>query len=189
MNYLMVGIIIFLLFILTLNQKVNVLFVFKDFFKTFYNYGNKKTGKKKNFRIVIFDLVSFFFIPILLACVFTLYYKFQVDKELAQVLITTFSLVSTMQFSFLAIIVSQKNDNSNLLRTTIIKETYIALTLSIFLAILNVVILIFLTKGLYLINIQFSSVVILSISFICFVIIFMILKRMYALLNGIFEVK
>ncbi len=176
MEYIPILIVVSCTILILTNEKISLVSILKDNHKLFYNY---TTGKK-----TWIDYVVFYAIPIIISITFVYFWKFIVDDNLANVLLTTFSILAAMQFSFLAVIVGISSKEDIGLKVLVIKETYSAISYSILVSLLNCLILIFIADGIFLINEMLSSLVVLSLTLNIFLTILLVLKRMYMLLNG-----
>lgn len=157
------------------NRKINV---FKIITKQFSIYKNDKTKKYS-----IFDIFTFIVVPISMAIilVFLLEYSFLTTK--ADLFITVLSIVSTVLFSFLALLIEKKNNSDNKKEIQVSNETYISIIMTILYSMISIILLIVL---LILPDIQWLIRVINGICY-CLLIkitlhILMVLKRMFLLL-------
>lgn len=157
------------------NRKINV---FKIIVTQFSVYKNDKT-KKCSFS----DIFTFILTPIIIALilVFLLDYKFLTIKS--DLFITVLAIVSTVLFSFLALLIEKKKTSDNTKEIQVSNETYLSIILTILYSMIAIVCLIVL---LVLPDICW---LIMSINGACYYLLIktalhllMVLKRMFLLL-------
>lgn len=174
-TYLIIGIII-LLFISLFNKKLNI---FKIIKQQFTIYKNDRTKKKS-----LYDIFTFFINPlgISILLVFVIDYKFIFD--LSELVITILSIVATILFSFLALLIDKKSKSENEKVVQVSNETYISIIMTIIYSLVSLLLtvcLLLLPDKTWLLQV-FNGFIYYFIIKIVFNIL-MILKRMFLLLN------
>lgn len=169
---LMLNLLIVLLVIIPLfNQKIDIKLIVFDYIQILKNDNTKKTS--------IFDIISFVVIPIAISILLVLHLDYEVDFSIAQSLMTVFSLIAAMLFTFLAIFISKEDEASSSKKKQVIKETSSAIGYSIMLSILLCIILVFVSSGIYILSVKVTSIITLSMSLMLFFNVFVILKRVF----------
>ena len=173
--YLIIGIII-LLFISLFNKKLNILKIIKQQFTI---YKNDRTKKKS-----LYDIFTFFINPLCISIllVFVIDYKFIFD--LSELVITILSIVATILFSFLALLIDKKRKSENEKVVQVSNETYISIIMTIIYSLVSLLLticLLLLPDKTWLFQV-FNGFIYYFIIKIVFNIL-MILKRMFLLLN------
>ena len=160
---------------LLFNKKVRVLGVFFEQFKVFRN--------AKTERLSIWDILCFTIFPWGLSAILMFALKIKIPNGLAEILATVFSLVFTILFGFAAILVGRIDSGSDIERQ-IIHETFVSIiaatVLSLIVTILSIAILI-VNNDTALKIIWFA---VLSISFVIVMLLLMITKRTFAIVNS-----
>ena len=152
------------------NRKVNVLKVFVEQLKVFKNNRTKKTS--------FLDILSFIICPIVLSLIMVLWYEFYIDRELSQILTTTFSLVFTLMLAFEAILVSKK-DSTNVIEKEVISQTFISVVSSSILSLIGIilsVVIMFITNCT---AVNIITILVSVLSFMTVMLLLMIIKRTF----------
>ena len=157
------------------NRKINI---FKIIVKQFSIYKNDKTSKHS-----FFDMFTFVVIPILMAIILVFLLDFNFLTVKADLFITILSIVSTVLFSFLALLVEKKNNSNNNKELQVSNETYISIIMTILYSMVDILLFIVL---LVLPDINWLIMVTNGICY-CLLIkitlhLLMVLKRMFLLL-------
>jgi len=156
--------------IMLFNRKISVAAVFIEQLKIFKDHRTKK--------ISFWDILSFLICPILLSLIMVIWYEFSIEKELAQILTTAFSLVFTLLLAFETILVGKKNTGNDIERA-VVNQTFIsAVSTSIFslIGIILSITIMFASKG---IAIKILTAFILALSFMTVMLLLMIIKRTF----------
>lgn len=157
------------------NKKINV---FKIIVKQFSIYKNDRTKKYS-----IFDIFTFIVVPIAMAVILVFLLEYSFLKIKADLFITVLSIISTVLFSFLTLLIEKKNNSDNKKEIQVSNETYISIIMTILYSMISIGLLIVL---LVLPDIKW---LIMLISGICYCLLIkitlhllMVLKRMFLLL-------
>ena len=174
--YFLIGIIILFL-VSIINKKLSV---FKIIWQQFSIYKNDKTKKKS-----WYDIFTFFVNPaaISVLLLFVINYKFLIG--FSELIITVLSVVATILFSFLTLLIEKNNKDKNEKVTQVSNETYISIIMTILyslIALILTICLLLLPDKILLFQI-FNCLIYYFIIKIVFNIL-MILKRMFLLLNN-----
>lgn len=167
-------------------SKINIFGIIYDHFCTLKNYRNGK--------IYAPDLVLFFLIPLIISG-FLSHRGFIISANLANVLLTCFSIFAALLFNLLLLIfdiadkVKNNNSKSYSLEQSkvfydLLKEIYINVSFCILISVLSIVLLLgfFIDLDSCIFLLILSSVVYFFV-FVFILTLFMILKRVYALLS------
>lgn len=174
--YFLIGIII--LFLISIfNKKLSV---FKIIWQQFSIYKNDKTKKKS-----WYDIFTFFINPAIISIllIFIIDYKFLFG--FSELIITVLSIVATILFSFLTLLIEKNKNDGNEKVVQVSNETYISIIMTIIyslIALILTICLLLLPDKICLFQI-FNSLIYYFIIKIVFNIL-MILKRMFLLLNN-----
>ena len=164
------------------NNKLNV---FKIIKKQFIVYKNDRTKKAS-----IYDIFTFFIVPLLIAIATSFLIEIDVFAKASELLITIFSIMATILFSFLALLMDKKYNKESDDETEekkkfkqVSTETYISITMTIIYSLVSVAVSIL----LLIINNNIVAHV-LNVLMLYFIIkivfnFLMILKRMFILLE------
>lgn len=166
--------VLFLLVVVALNPKVQLIKIFVEQFKV---YKNDKTKK-----ISLYDIISFICIPIVLSIFVAVSLSYEEISEASSTIITVFSLVATLLLSFLALLVDKSTTNSK--EKEIVKQTFVTITIDIVYSIFVVVL--FAIPYFVELNLIFGQIFIGLVAFLIIKIllnVFMILKRVFAVLS------
>jgi len=152
------------------NRKINFAVVFVEQLRVFKDNRTKKVSP--------WDIVSFILCPIFLSLVLVIWYDFSINKELAQILTTAFSLIFTLLLAFETIIVSKKNSTNDIEREVIGQTFVSAVSASIF-ALVGIIlsIMIVFVSGVFARRVFTALILILSFMTIMFLL--MIIKRTF----------
>ena len=125
------------------NNKLNV---FKIIKKQFIVYKNDRTKKAS-----INDIFTFFIVPLLIAIATSFLIEIDVFAKASELLITIFSIMATILFSFLALLMDKKYNKESDDETEekkkfkqVSTETYISITMTIIYSLVSVVVAILL---------------------------------------------
>ncbi|KYC44579.1 MAG: hypothetical protein APG10_01603 [Candidatus Methanofastidiosum methylothiophilum] len=133
-------------------DKINITNIIKDHLNTLKDFRvvKKNGGNFKSAPYYKEDLLLFFALP-LLTSILLLYFDLLLNKELANVLITSLSIFAALLFNLLLLIydVNKKNNIISGDKHTLIGQIYSNISFSIFIAIITIIILIifFLSSG------------------------------------------
>ena len=169
-EYLVSILLIVCIVAMVFNKKINIAGIFQLQFKIFKNNKTKKVS--------ILDILSFIICPVVLSLTICLWYGFIIDKELAQILTTAFSLIFTLLFAFQAILVSKK-DSNNKVEREVIHQTFVSIvTASIYSLVIIVlsVILMFVSNCT---AVKVLTILVLTLSFMTIMLLLMIIKRTF----------
>lgn len=156
--------------VMLLNRKINVAKVFLEQLKVFKNNKTKK--------ISLWDIISFIVCPILLSLIMVGWHDFYINRELAQILTTAFSLIFTLLLAFETILVSKKNSNNDIERE-VINQTFVsAVSASIF-ALFGIILSISIMFISNTFALKISTLFILILSFMTIMLLLMIIKRTF----------
>lgn len=132
-----VGIVILMLLC---NTKVKLIELAKEQIAVFRNDKNKK--------ISVWDICCFIIFPIVLAAIFVCALGKPIDKQLANTLTTIFSLVFTILFGFIAILIGKIDDPNNKGKVRqVVMETFTSIISSTLLALFGTVAAIVITAA------------------------------------------
>jgi len=163
------------IFVMLLNRKINVATVFLEQLKVFRNNKTKK--------ISLWDIISFILCPIFLSLIMVGWHAFYINRELAQILTTAFSLIFTLLLAFETILVSKKNSPNDIERE-VINQTFIsAVSASIF-ALVGIVLSIIIMFVANSLVVKVSTALILALSFMTIMLLLMIIKRTFKIFMG-----
>lgn len=165
-----------LMFILSFtSSKTKVWKICKDHIKTLYN---AETGK-----IYWWDLIVFFCFPLALSLILVLYFRLDIENYVGT-LITVFSILCGLLFNFLVLILGTSKKDANSWFNKVLNETYSNISYEILVSLLCVILLcVFEYVTLSWLSIVINiAIVFLSINFVFT--IFMVLKRVYSLLDN-----
>jgi len=107
-----------------------------------------------------------------------LWYEFYIDRELSQILTTTFSLVFTLMLAFEAILVSKK-DSTNVIEKEVISQTFISVVSSSILSLIGIilsVVIMFITNCT---AVNIITILVSVLSFMTVMLLLMIIKRTF----------
>lgn len=173
MKVLLYCIVIFLMITIIFNPKINGFYVLKKQFTVYRNDKTKKVSK--------FDIISFVVAPLILSVVFSIIIDFEFILESRDILTTVFSLVATILFSFLAMLVNkEKNEKTG----KVIEETYISISSTIEYSVFVVImafLLPLLNKKAWYIYPFLTVLYYLTVK--AFITLLMVIKRMFILLS------
>lgn len=168
------AILIIIIVIMLSNRKVRV---FPELVKQFKVFKNADTNK-----ISIYDLLSFFVMPIILAGIIVIGYGCKIDNAIAEVLTTVFTFVFTILFGYATLLVG-KLDSDNSIEKQVVGETFITIMTSNILSLLTVIISIVIINNHDNFIGLFLSICAYSFSFIIVMLLLMILKRTFIIYN------
>jgi len=162
-------------------SKIDVFDIIRDHCKTLSNYNTK--------RILWGDVVSLFFIPLILAVIF-FYLNVVIIEGLRNLLVTSLSIFAALLFNLLLLIydIVKKGSSKDTLKNDFLEEIYKNISFTILLSIITVIFLVFAT--LLPQNTIFSRIIdsLSAYLIIVFVLtLLMILKRVHILLTHEFE--
>ena len=169
---------VIILFLISIfNKKLSV---FKIIWQQFSIYKNDKTKKKS-----WYDIFTFFINPaaISILLIFIIDYKFLFG--FSELIITVLSVVATILFSFLTLLIEKNKKDENEKIVQVSNETYISIIMTIIyslIALILAICLLLLPDKIWLFQI-FNCLIYYFIIKIVFNIL-MILKRMFLLLNN-----
>ena len=174
--YFLISIIILFL-VSIINKKLSV---FKIIWQQFSIYKNDKTKKKS-----WYDIFTFFVNPAVISILllFVINYKFLIG--FSELIITVLSVIATILFLFLTLLIEKNNKDKNEKVTQVSNETYISIIMTILyslIALILTICLLLLPDKIWLFQI-FNCLIYYFIIKIVFNIL-MILKRMFLLLNN-----
>jgi len=152
------------------NRKINVVSVFVEQLRVFKDNRTKKISR--------WDIISFMVCPIFLSLVLVIWHEFSINKELAQVLTTAFSLIFTLLLAFETILVSKKNSTNDIEREVISQTFVSAVSASIF-ALAGIILsmmIMFIADACML---RIFTTLILVLSFMTIMLLLMIIKRTF----------
>jgi len=162
-------------------SKINVSSIVVDHFLTLKNY---KTGK-----IHMPDLFLFFAIPLFLS-IALVYFKVQIGKDFANIILTCFSIFAGLLFNLLLLVfdIADKPSASQQDIRDVLRELYINISFCILISICTIIFslgfFVGINQSLYL-NI-FSFLIYFPL-LVFLLTLFMVLKRIYKLLSKKFE--
>lgn len=164
-----------LLPIIVFNPKIQLARIFAEQLKV---YKNDKTHK-----ISLFDILSFLIAPTGIAILMSFSLSYEKVAASAETIMTVFSIVATLLLSFLALLVDKSTTNQK--EKKVIDQTFVTISVDIVYSIF--VVLLFVLPGF----IEFTDIMgKIFIGVVAFLIIkillnvFMILKRVYAILSN-----
>lgn len=164
--------IILVIVMLFCNKKVRVYAVFAEQFKVFKNAREDKTS--------IWDVCCFVIMPLVLAVIIVFALGKPVDEDLASILTTVFSLVFTILFGFIAILVGRMDDTeNNKIEQKVIKETFVSIISATLLSLCGTVISIIVTQLKAGMAKSLISCMIYTISFMVVMLLLMTTKRVF----------
>ena len=170
-EYIVTALTIACIFVMSFNRKINVAKVFIEQLKVFKDNRTKK--------ISFGDILSFIICPILLSLIIIIWHGFIIEKELAQILTTAFSLIFTLLLAFEAILVGKK-DSTNEIEKEVINQTFITIVSSSVFSLVGVVLSIIIMLVSNNIWKMVLSTSLLSLSFMTIMLLLMIIKRTFA---------
>ena len=138
-------------------------------------FRNARKGKTS-----VWDIWSFFILPIILASIIVFGIGKPVDNDLANILTTVFSLIFTILFGFIAILVGRMEDDSNnRIEQTVIKETFVSIISATLISLAGTITSIIITQIQDGVAKSVISCVIYSIAFIDVMFLLMTTKRIF----------
>ena len=165
-------IILFVTIIMLFNKKVSLI---RLALRQLQVYKNAKTEKYS-----VWDFVSFILCPIIIAILIVCGLQYRIDKQLAEILTTVFSLVFTILFGFAAVIV-ERDEKSDSKKARVITETFVSIitstVLSLIAAVLSMVILVIEKEIIVII----LSIILFTLSFHIIMLLLMIMKRAFVI--------
>lgn len=158
------------IFAMLCNRKINVVAIFIEQLKVFKDNRTKKISP--------WDIISFILCPFFLSLALVIWYEFNINKELAQILTTAFSLIFTLLLAFETILVSKKNSTNDVERKVISQTFVSAVSASIFamVGIILSIMIMFISNAL---AIRIVTILVLVSSFITIMLLLMIIKRTF----------
>lgn len=164
--------IILIIVMLFFNKKVQLISVVVEQLGVFRNARKGKTS--------VWDIWSFFILPIILASIIVFGIGKPVDNDLANILTTVFSLIFTILFGFIAILVGRMEDDSNnRIEQTVIKETFVSIISATLISLAGTITSIIITQIQDGVAKSVISCVIYSIAFIDVMFLLMTTKRIF----------
>lgn len=164
-----------LLLIIVFNPKIQLTRIFVEQFKV---YKNDKTQK-----ISMFDILSFLIAPIGISILTSVSLPYEKVVTSAGTIMTVFSIVATLLLSFLALLVDKSTTNQK--EKEVIDQTFVTISVDIVYSIF--IVMLFVLPDF----IEFTAVIEkIFVGVVAFLIIkillnvFMILKRVYAILSN-----
>lgn len=161
-----------LLIMLLFNKKVRLWKLFKEQVKVF------KNDKKK--KISPWDVFCFIIIPFIISFIAVYKLDFTINKNLAELLTTVFSVVFTVLFGFSAIMIS-KIDSQNKTEKQVAEETFVSIISSTILCLISAILSISLTQVKTELYLQLISSAVLMISLVIIMLLLLITKRVFIL--------
>lgn len=126
------------LFVLFINPKTRLTKLLLEQFKVFYKFEGRE---KKQRKLSVFDLVSFFAIPLIISCGLVWGFSYYFTKDAANVLLTVVSILFSVLFSILSIIAA-KSKTSDEIEKSVVKETFVSICTSSVLLLVSMIMLI-----------------------------------------------
>lgn len=154
------------------NRKVRLWAVLKEQVKVF---NNAKKG-----RISLWDCLCFLIFPWVISYICTCKLNFVVEKSLAELLTTVFSIVFTVLFGFAAVMVS-KIDSDNKIEKQVAEETFVSIVSATLMSLIAAVLSILLTQLESTSILKLTSTVLLGCSLIVIMLLLLITKRTFFL--------
>ncbi len=166
---------VLLLLIIVFNPKIQLARIFVEQFKV---YKNDKTHK-----ISLFDILSFLIAPICIAILMSFSLPYEKVATSAGTIMTVFSIVATLLLSFLALLVDKSTTNQK--EKEVIDQTFVTISVDIVYSIF--VVLLFVLPDFIEFTDTIEKIFIGVVAFLIIKIllnVFMILKRVYAILSN-----
>lgn len=157
---------------LFLNRKVRLWAVLIEQIKVFQN------AKKQ--KISLWDCLCFLVFPWGGSYICVCKLDFIIEKELAQLLTTVFSIVFTVLFGFAAVMVS-KIDSSEKTEKQVAEETFVSIVSAHLLSLMSAVLSVLLTQTVSQIILKIGSIGLLGSSLIIIMLLLLITKRTFFL--------
>ena len=158
-----------------ISSKTRVWKICKDHVLTLYNANTNK--------VYWWDIVVFYIFPIAISLILVLYFQFSIEIYVST-LITVFSILCGLLFNFLVLILGVPKKENNKLFNKVLDETYSNISYEILVSLLSVILLCVFEYLSIDWLIKTSTIVILFLTINFTFTIFMILKRVYSLLDG-----
>jgi len=152
------------------NRKINVAKVFIEQLRVFKDNRTQK--------ISLLDILSFVICPHLLSAIMVFWYDFHVEKELAQVLTTAFSLIFTLMLAFETILVGKKSSVNDIERE-VINQTFISVVSASIFSLIGIFLSIMILFTSNDIVAKILTTLILALSFMTIMLLLMIIKRTF----------
>lgn len=162
------------------NKKIRCNLLFSEFLKIFKN---NRTGK-----ISFFDVICFFIFPLIIAICLVVGFDYSFSKDIANVLLTVFSITFTLLFGVMSIL-SVTLDSDDKIKKQISREAFTAVSFSMLSSLISLVLLIIylVLKDYEIVNDYDMNVIIFevmtgTITFLTLnmiMLFFMVIKRSY----------
>ncbi|MGD9604642.1 MAG: hypothetical protein AB7V00_00635 [Bacilli bacterium] len=177
---ILIVIMFLLLFVMFFNPKIRLFNLIKQQMKVFIKYNPKVSVQK----ISLHDMFTFILSPIFISLIIVLGFNFTFSEEVANLLVTVFSIIFTVLFGFISVLVGKAN-SSNKLEKQLVSETFTSIVSAMLLAILSAVLLIIYIsmpeKTLY---IKLISNIVIWFSLESLLLLLMITKRSYVIFSN-----
>lgn len=154
------------------NRKVRLLVVVREQVKVFKN--------AKTHKVSIWDHICFWVLPIVASYISVFKIGIVINKSLAEVLTTVFSIIFTVLFGFAAILIC-KIDSGNKTERQVAEETFVSIVSSTILSLIATVLSIIFTQLKCEELLQIISTMIIAISLIIIMLLLLITKRIFYL--------
>ena len=154
------------------SKKVRLTKLCFEQFKVFRNAKNNKTS--------FWDIICFIVSPIVSSLLIVYYFNFLIDIELAQLLSTLFSIVFTVLFGFVSILVAKINSERSL-EKKVAEETFISIITTTTIALVDTILSIILSTDQSFEIKRIVSVIVICLSFITIMLLLLIIKRTFLL--------
>lgn len=164
--------VVLIVVMLFFNRKVRLWAILKEQTKVF------KNAKKQ--RISLWDCLCFLVFPWVFSYICVCKLDFIIEKELAQLLTTVFSIVFTVLFGFASVMVS-KIDSANKTEKQVAEETFVSIVSANSMSLIAAVLSIVLTQTKSEIILKMESVILLGTSLIIIMLLLLITKRTFFL--------
>lgn len=162
-----------------INPKIRFLNLFVKQFKVFVRY-NKNSSKQKTSTI---DVLSFIVAPIVVSSLLVWGFGFVFEIEVANLLVTVFSIIFTVLFGFISVLVGKAN-STNKIEKQLVSETFTSIVSAMLLSIISAIFLIIYVSAKR--HVIFDSVIsnlVIWFSIVSILLLLMITKRSFVIFS------
>lgn len=176
---LFLSIMFFSMLLIFINPKTRFINLFVKQFKVFVKY-NKNTSKQQT---SIIDVLSFIVAPIAISSLLVWGFGFVFEIEVANLLITVFSIIFTVLFGFISVLVGKTN-STNKIERQLVSETFTSIVSAMLLYIISAIFLIiYVSAKRHVIFDSLISNLVIWFSIVSILLLLMITKRSFVIFS------
>jgi len=169
-----------LLLAILINPKIRLFNLIIQQMKVFVKFNPKITKQK----LSLHDMIAFIIAPIVISTIIVWGFNFIFLADVATVLVTVFSIIFTVLFGFISVLVGKTN-SSNKIEKQLVSETFTSIVSAMLLAILSAVLLIiYLSVPGNILLIKLISNIVIWFSLVSLLLLLMITKRSYIIFSN-----